>query len=142
MVYLTRREHFNGAHRLFNKNWSAEKNIEVFGKCANTNWHGHNFDLYVTVKGEPDPETGFVMNAHKLSRLLKTEVVDRLDHKNFNIDVPELQGVIPSIENIVQVIWKWIAPKLNGCELYCIKLVETENIYVEYYGDEPLKNKP
>lgn len=136
MVYLTRKEHFNGAHRLSNPAWSDDKNREVFGKCANKNWHGHNFDLYVTVKGKPDPETGFIINAHDLSRILKKEVVEKLDHKNFNMDVPELANTLPSIENIIMLIWKWIAPHLQGCELHCLKLVETENIYVEYYGEK------
>lgn len=135
MVYLTRREHFNGAHRLFNSAWTEEKNDEVFGKCANKNWHGHNFDVFVTVKGEPNPDTGFIMNAHHLSALIKREVVNRLDHKNFNIDVPELAGVLPSTENVVKQIWRWLAPHITECELHCIKLVETENIYVEYYGE-------
>lgn len=135
MVYLTRREHFNGAHRLFNAAWTEEKNDEVFGKCANKNWHGHNFDVFVTVKGEPNPDTGFIMNAHHLSALIKREVVNRLDHKNFNIDVPELVGVLPSTENVVKQIWKWLVPHITECELHCIKLVETENIYVEYYGE-------
>jgi 6-pyruvoyltetrahydropterin/6-carboxytetrahydropterin synthase len=134
LVYLTRREHFNGAHRLFNPAWSEEKNSEVFGKCANKNWHGHNFDLFVTVKGEPDPGTGFVINAHELSGILKKQVVDKLDHKNYNLDVPELTGVMPSIENISMLIWKWVEPHLKNCRLHCVKLVETENIYVEYYG--------
>jgi 6-pyruvoyltetrahydropterin/6-carboxytetrahydropterin synthase len=141
MVYLTRREHFNGAHRLFNANWSDEQNETAFGKCANKNWHGHNFDLFVTVKGVPDPDTGFVINAHDLSRILKNEVVEKLDHKNFNLDVPELAGVQPSIENIVVLIWKWIKPHLKNCNLHCIKLVETENIYVEYYGEGTLDNR-
>lgn len=135
MVYLTRREHFNGAHRLFNPSWSDEQNNAVFGKCANKNWHGHNFDVLVTVKGIPNPNTGFIMNAHELSQLIKREVVDRLDHKNFNTDVPELADVLPSTENVVQQIWKWLTPHIKGCSLHCIKLVETENIYVEYYGD-------
>lgn len=135
MVYLTRREYFNGAHRLFNPSWSDEQNNAVFGKCANKNWHGHNFDVLVTVKGIPNPDTGFIMNAHELSQLIKREVVDRLDHKNFNTDVPELADVLPSTENVVQQIWKWLAPHIKGCSLHCIKLVETENIYVEYYGD-------
>lgn len=136
MVYLTRREHFNGAHRLYQSKWSEDKNFEVFGKCANKNWHGHNFELFVTVKGEPDPETGFVINAHDLSRILKKEVTDRLDHKNFNMDVPELKDKMPSIENIVRLIWTWVEPHLTGCRLHCIKLTETENIYVEYYGEK------
>ena len=135
MVYLTRREHFNGAHRLFNPDWTEEKNDAVFGKCANKNWHGHNFDVFVTVKGEPDSDTGFIMNAHHLSKIIKQEVTDRLDHKNFNMDVPELNGILPSTENVVKQIWKWLEPNITGCKLHCIKLVETENIYVEYYGE-------
>jgi 6-pyruvoyltetrahydropterin/6-carboxytetrahydropterin synthase len=134
MVYLTRREHFNGAHRLSNPKWTDEQNENVFGKCANKNWHGHNFDVFVTVKGQPDPDTGFIMNAHDLSRIMKREIVDRLDHKNFNLDVPELQNVLPSTENIVQQIWKWLEPHITTCQLHCVKLVETENIYVEYFG--------
>lgn len=135
MVYLTRREHFNGAHRLYNNKWSAEQNELTFGKCANKNWHGHNFDVFVTVKGTPNPDTGFIMNAHELSKIMKREIVDRLDHKNFNMDVPELHDVLPSTENVVQQIWKWMAPHITECQLHCIKLVETENIYVEYYGE-------
>ncbi|MBK7148478.1 MAG: 6-carboxytetrahydropterin synthase [Bacteroidetes bacterium] len=135
MVYLTRREHFNGAHRLYNSSWSEEENVRVFGKCANKNWHGHNFDLYVTVKGIPEAGTGFIMNAHELSRIIKREVAERLDHKNFNVDVPELQGVMPSTENVAMQIWKWLAPHITTCTLHCVKLVETENIYVEYFGE-------
>jgi 6-pyruvoyltetrahydropterin/6-carboxytetrahydropterin synthase len=135
MVYLTRREHFNGAHRLFNASWSEEQNDTVFGKCANKNWHGHNFDVFITVKGEPDLSTGFIMNAHHLSTIIKKEVVDRLDHKNFNMDVPEFANILPTTENVVKQIWKWIEPHITGCKLHAIKLVETENIYVEYYGE-------
>lgn len=135
MVYLTRREHFNGAHRLFNPAWTEEHNDAVFGKCANKNWHGHNFDVFVTVKGEPNPDTGFIMNAHELSKIMKREIVERLDHKNFNMDVPELKGVLPSTENVVKQIWKWLAPHITECTLHSIRLVETENIYVEYYGE-------
>lgn len=134
MVFLTRKEHFNGAHCLYNEMWSEEKNKEVFGKCSNRNFHGHNFDVYVTVKGSPHPDTGFVMNAHVLSRIIKKEVVERLDHKNFNMDVPELFGIFPSSENVAIQIWKWILPHIDGCELHCVKLQETENIYVEYFG--------
>lgn len=134
MVFLTRKEHFNGAHCLYNEMWSEEKNKEVFGKCSNRNFHGHNFDVYVTVKGEPHPDTGFVMNAHILSRIIKKEVVERLDHKNFNMDVPELAGKFPSSENVAIQIWNWVAPHIQGCELHCVKLQETENIYVEYFG--------
>ena len=135
MVYLTRREHFNGAHRLFNSTWSEEQNDAVFGKCANKNWHGHNFDVFITVKGEPDPQTGFIMNAHHLSAVIKKEVVARLDHKNFNMDVPEFANILPTTENVIKQIWKWVEPHIKGCKLHAIKLVETENIYVEYYGE-------
>jgi 6-pyruvoyltetrahydropterin/6-carboxytetrahydropterin synthase len=136
MVFLTRREHFNGAHRLYNDGWSEEENRAVFGKCCNKNYHGHNFELFVTVKGAPNPETGFVMNAHLLSKIMKSEVTERLDHKNFNLDIPEFANVLPSSENLVIQIWKWLEPHINGCELHCIKLQETENIYVEYFGNK------
>ncbi|NNC95146.1 MAG: 6-carboxytetrahydropterin synthase [Chitinophagales bacterium] len=134
MVYLTRKEHFNAAHRLYNEDWSESKNLEVYGKCANANWHGHNYDLFVTVKGEPD-ESGFLMNAHHLSKILKKEIVDVLDHKNMNMDVPFLKDVQPTSENLVKIIWQKIQPHLLNCKLHCVKLVETENIFVEYYGE-------
>ena len=100
-VQVIRRERFNAAHRLFNPNWSDEKNEQIFGKCANKNWHGHNFDLFVTVKGKPNPDTGFVMDLKKLKIILQDNVVAKLDHKNFNLDVDFLKDVMPSIENIV-----------------------------------------
>jgi len=134
VVYITRKEHFNAAHKLFRPDWSEQKNDEVFGKCANANWHGHNFDLFVTVKGIPDPETGFVINLKHLSNLLKLEVVDKLDHKNLNLDVDFLFGQMPSIENIVIAIWNQIENKIIGGQLYSIKLYETENNFVEYFG--------
>ena len=99
-VYVTRKMHFNGAHKLYNPSWSEEKNDEVFGRCANKNWHGHNFDLYVTVKGMPHPDTGFVMDLKKLKIIVKDRVVSKLDHQNFNLDVDFLKDVMPSIENI------------------------------------------
>ena len=92
MIYLTRLEHFNAAHKLYNAKWSREQNEEVFGVCANENWHGHNFDLYVTVKGEPNPDTGFVMDVKKLKLLIKEHVIKKVDHKNLNLDVDFLQG--------------------------------------------------
>jgi 6-pyruvoyltetrahydropterin/6-carboxytetrahydropterin synthase len=135
MVYVTRKVHFNGAHKLFNPNWTEEQNDEVFGRCANKNWHGHNFDLYVTVKGIPNPDTGFVMDLKKLKVILEDKVVSKLDHKNFNLDVFFLKDVMPSIENIVIKIWEQIENELPlGATLHCIKLYETENQYVEYYG--------
>jgi 6-pyruvoyltetrahydropterin/6-carboxytetrahydropterin synthase len=135
MVYVTRKVHFNGAHKLFNPNWTEEQNDEVFGKCANKNWHGHNFDLYVTVKGVPNPDTGFVMDLKKLKVILEDKVVSKLDHKNFNLDVDFLKDVMPSIENIVIKLWEQIEHELpQGANLHCIKLYETENQFVEYYG--------
>ena len=136
MVYLTRLEHFNAAHKLYNPQWSREKNEEVFGVCANENWHGHNFELFVTIKGNPDPETGFLFDVKKLSKLIKEHVVDRLDHKNLNIDVPFLQGKMCSTETLAMEIWKQLQPHLpTFVSLHCIKLYETPRIYVEYFGD-------
>ncbi|MFT7589138.1 MAG: 6-pyruvoyltetrahydropterin/6-carboxytetrahydropterin synthase [Limisphaerales bacterium] len=135
MVYLTRKEHFNAAHRLYNKNWSAEKNAEVFGPCANANFHGHNFDLYVTVKGEPDVNTGFIMNAKELSVVITEEVISRYDHKNLNLDVDDFEHIQPSTENFAKKIWNRLEPRIKGATLHKIKLVETENIFVEYYGE-------
>jgi 6-pyruvoyltetrahydropterin/6-carboxytetrahydropterin synthase len=135
MVYLTRIEHFNAAHRLFNPNWTPEKNEAVFGKCANKNWHGHNFELTVTIKGKPDPETGFIFDAKKLS-VIRERVVDRLDHRNLNLDVDFMRDKLCSIENLVMGIWKELEPALpEQVKLHCIKLVETPRIYVEYYGE-------
>jgi 6-pyruvoyltetrahydropterin/6-carboxytetrahydropterin synthase len=134
--YLTRREHFNAAHKLYNPSWTKEKNDEVFGKCANENWHGHNFELFVTVKGSPDPDTGFIVDAKLLSRLIKEHVVDVLDHRNLNLDIPFMKDKICSIENLVFEIWGQLNAKMPlGVSLYCIKLVETPRIYVEYYGE-------
>ncbi|MEN9349603.1 MAG: hypothetical protein RL372_581 [Bacteroidota bacterium] len=135
MVYLTRQEHFNAAHKLYNPNWTNEQNNAVFGVCANENWHGHNYDLYVTVKGNPDPETGFVYDVKKLSQLIKSQVVDKLDHKNLNLDVDFMAGKLCSTENLAIAIWEQLAPHLpSSVELFCIKLYETPRIYVEYFG--------
>ena len=137
MVYLTRIEHFNAAHKLYNPTWSREKNDEVFGKCANDNWHGHNFELYITVKGDPDPDTGFIFDAKKLGALVNEKVLDKLDHRNLNMDVDFMQGKLCSIENLVVGIWNELEPHLPATlQLYSLKLVETSKIYVEYYGDK------
>ena len=136
MVYLTRIEHFNAAHKLFNPEWSRERNEEVFGRCANENWHGHNFELHVTVRGRPDPDTGFVFDAKKLSHIVNERVIDRLDHRNLNLDVDFMRGRICSIENLVMAIWAELAPHLPaGVALYRLKLVETPRIHVEYFGE-------
>ncbi len=140
MVYVTRKEHFNAAHRLFNPSWTAEKNAEVFGPCANVNYHGHNFELIVTVKGTPDPDTGFVIDLKVLSELIKSRVIDKVDHKNLNIDVDFMQGKMASCEIFVMEIWKILAPVIRStaprAQLHYIKLVETSKNYVEYYGED------
>ncbi len=135
-VYLTRRERFNAAHKLWVKDWSEKKNLKVFGKCANKNFHGHNYELFVTVKGTPDPQTGFVMDAKKLSNLIKKEVTNHLDHSNLNKDVKFISNnTQPTTENLVILIWKQLAPHLKKCKLHSIKLYETENIFAEYFGE-------
>jgi 6-pyruvoyltetrahydropterin/6-carboxytetrahydropterin synthase len=137
MVYLTRLEHFNAAHKLYNPGWTREENEAVFGPCANENWHGHNFDLYVTVKGKPDPDTGFVMDVKKLSRLIREKVIAKVDHKNLNLDVDFLSGKMCSTENLAMGIWEQLEPHIPaGITLHCIKLYETPRIYVEYFGDK------
>jgi 6-pyruvoyltetrahydropterin/6-carboxytetrahydropterin synthase len=135
MVYLTRIERFNAAHKLWVAAWSAEQNAAIFGKCSNKNWHGHNYTLYVTVKGKPDPMTGFVMDAKELSQLIKNIITDKLDHSNLNLDVDFIPKALqPTTENLVLLIWHELMPHLKNCQLHCIKLMETENIYAEYYG--------
>jgi 6-pyruvoyltetrahydropterin/6-carboxytetrahydropterin synthase len=136
MVFITRRERFNAAHRLFRPEWSDEKNLEVFGKCSNPNWHGHNYELYITVRGDVNKETGFVANLKELSKILKIIIIDKVDHKNLNVEVDFMKGKIVSTENIAMAIWKELENKIEdiGAELYCVKLVETENNYVEYFG--------
>lgn len=136
MVYLTRQEHFNAAHKLYNPSWSKAQNEAVFGVCANENWHGHNYDLFVTIKGNPDPNTGFLFDVKELSRLIKLYVIDQLDHKNLNMDVSFMEGKMCSTENLALAIWKELAPQLpNSVQLHCIKLYETPRIYVEYFGE-------
>lgn len=135
-VYITRRETFNAAHKLYREDWSNEKNKEVFGKCSNHNWHGHNFIIYVTIKGVPSPETGFVINLKELSQIIKQKVIEPLDHKNLNLDVPFMEGILASTENLVIQIWEQLKPSIKNAngELVKIKLVETENNFVEYFG--------
>jgi len=135
-IYITRRETFNAAHKLWREEWSTEKNLEVFGKCSNHNWHGHNFQLFVTVKGIPNEETGFVINLKTLSKILREKVIEALDHKNLNLDVPFLKGIMASTENIAIAIWDLIEEdvRLNGGELAHIRIIETENNFVDYYG--------
>jgi 6-pyruvoyltetrahydropterin/6-carboxytetrahydropterin synthase len=136
IVYLTRAEHFNAAHKLYNPAWNHQKNEEVFGKCANENWHGHNYELLVTVKGHPDPDTGFVFDVKRLSLIINEHVTEKLDHLNLNVDVDFMKGKMCSTENLAIGIWQQLKPHLPaGVELHCIKLYETPRIYVEYYGE-------
>lgn len=139
MFYISRKEHFNAAHKLYNPTWSKEKNLAVFGPCANENWHGHNFELIVTVKGQPDPETGFVVDLKKLSTLIREQIIERLDHKNLNLDVDFMQGKLASCENLVKGIWDILnreIPKITTHgTLHAIRLYETPRNYVEYFGE-------
>ena len=138
MVYLTRIEKFNAAHKLWVAEWSEDENMTVFGKCSNKNWHVHNYTLSVTVKGKPHPQTGFIIDAKKLGQMIKNIVTEKLDHANLNLDVdfipPHLQ---PTTENLVILIWEQLALHIahEGATLHCIKLAETETIYAEYFGE-------
>lgn len=139
MVYVTRKEHFNAAHKLSNPTWSKAKNEEVFGPCANENFHGHNFELFVTVKGMPDHETGFIVDLKKLSRLIRKEVIDQVDHKNINLDVAFMQGKMASCEILIMEFWKILEPAIKEITdygtLHKLKLVETPRNFVEYFGE-------
>jgi len=139
MIYVSRKEHFNAAHKLYNPAWSAEKNKEVFGPCANENWHGHNFELITTVAGNPDPETGFVIDLKKLSVLIRSEVIDKLDHKNLNLDVDFMKDKMASTENITIEIWKILEPKIAQIskygKLHSLRLYETPRNFVDYFGE-------
>ena len=140
MVYVSRKEHFNAAHKLYNPNWSEEKNKEVFGPCANENWHGHNFELIVTVKGNPDPETGFVVDLKKLSTLIREEIIEKVDHKNLNLDVPFMHGKMASCENLVKEFWDILFPLVKEISdqgnLHQLRLYETPRNFVDYFGGE------
>lgn len=131
-VAVYRRAHFNAAHRLYNPNWSDERNTEVFGLCNNPYFHGHNYELEVKIIGEVDPDTGYVYDLGKLSELIKMHVENKLDHKNLNVEVEEFKNLIPTAEHIVFVIYNLLRPHISeACELY-IKLWETPRNYVEY----------
>ena len=132
MIYITRKEHFNAAHKLFNPLWSEEQNNAVFGKCANKNWHGHNYELFVTVKGKINPDTGFVVNLKDLSTLIRKEVCEVLDHKNLNLDVEEFYDLNPTAENIAVVTYNILRSCLDYKLDLKIKLYETQNNFVEY----------
>lgn len=135
-VRVIRRERFNAAHRLFNPSWSDEKNEQIFGKCANKNWHGHNYNLFVTVEGPIDKDTGYVIDLKVLSDIIKNRIVDKMDHKNLNLEVDFMKDTITTAENIAIKIYEELESdiKATGNYLYSVKLYETENNYVEYYG--------
>jgi 6-pyruvoyltetrahydropterin/6-carboxytetrahydropterin synthase len=135
MVYITRREQFSASHRLYNPEWSDEKNARVFGKCNNPNGHGHNYDIEVTVAGNPPGDTGMVMDLKELAELIQNEIVEKVDHKHLNLDVDFLRGVIPTAENMAVAFWKILEPKIREGRLASIKLYESENNFVEYRGD-------
>ncbi|MEY4939436.1 MAG: hypothetical protein RIQ93_1171 [Verrucomicrobiota bacterium] len=133
-VFITRQVHFNAAHRLFNPTKSQQWNVEQFGLCTNPHWHGHNYVLEVTVRGQPDPDTGYVLNLTELKRILHVAVVDKCDHCNLNTDVDFLRDVIPSTENLVIAFWHEIEPLLPAGKLDCVRLYETPRNFVEYRG--------
>lgn len=138
MVYVSRKEHFNAAHKLYNSSWSASKNEEVFGACANENWHGHNFELTVTVAGNPNSETGFVVDLLKLGKLIRAEIVERVDHKNINLDVDFMEGKMPTIEVLIMEFWKILEPRVDEItpdgRLHKLLLTETNKQFAEYFG--------
>jgi len=133
-VAVTRRITFNAAHRLHNPNMSDEWNRETFGKCNSPNWHGHNYQLYITLEGEPDPDTGFVYDLARLKQIVEENVVSKVDHKNLNLDVPFLRDTLTSTENLAIGIWNQIKPHIEGADLVSVRIVETENNIVEYRG--------
>lgn len=140
MIYISRKEHFNAAHKLYNPRWSKEENERVFGACANEYYHGHNFELTVTVKGKPDPDTGFVMDMKRLGDLTKELVIDKVDHKNLNMDVDFMHNKMASCEVFVEEIWNILAPAIAQAaptaRLHKLLLVETPKNFVEYYGEQ------
>lgn len=136
LVYITRRARFNAAHKLWNPEWTPARNFEVFGKCAGENWHGHNFDVYVTLKGEIDPATGYFINFHDLKAIMKERIEEPLDHKNLNMDVPWLAGKQTSTEVLAMGIWREMEAGLAGhdCALHRVRVWETENNFADYFG--------
>jgi 6-pyruvoyltetrahydropterin/6-carboxytetrahydropterin synthase len=135
MVYVTRRAHFSASHRLFNPTFSDAKNEAVFDKCNNFHGHGHNYRLEVTVKGVPDADTGYVIDLKVLARLIEDEIIDHVDHKHLNFDVDFLRGVIPTAENIAIAFWRILEPKITSGTLHSVRLFESENNFVEYFGE-------
>jgi len=136
MIYLTRRERFSSAHRMYREEWSDEENFRVFGKCSNPLWHGHNYVLYVTVKGELDHLAGYVMNSVRLKEIILEKVISKLDHRNMNLETDFMSGKIATTENLAIGIWNALREDIEkeGAILHCVKIEETENNFIEYYG--------
>jgi 6-pyruvoyltetrahydropterin/6-carboxytetrahydropterin synthase len=136
MIYITRRERFSAAHRMYRKDWTDEENLRVFGKCSNPNWHGHDYSLHVTVKGNVPEEFGFFMNITTLKRIIKERIIDKVDHMNLNLDVSFMRDKIATTENLAIAIWNELKPAIEkeGAVLHCVKIAETENNSIEYYG--------
>src|SRR5690606_9769973 len=137
MIYLTRRERFNAAHKLYREGWTLEQNEAVFGKCSNPNWHGHNYELFVTVKGVVNPETGFVIDLKELKHIITTYVIDKVDHRNINLEVDFMRVKMASTEVLAIEIFHQLKPDIeaHNVRLHSVRLVETENISVEYLGE-------
>jgi 6-pyruvoyltetrahydropterin/6-carboxytetrahydropterin synthase len=136
MIYITRRERFSAAHRMYREEWSDEENFRFFGKCSNPNWHGHDYVLFVTVKGEPSDELGFFMNINTLKQIIKEKIIDKVDHRNLNLEVGFMNSRITTTENLAIAIWNELKPAIEkeGAILHCVKISETENNTIEYYG--------
>jgi 6-pyruvoyltetrahydropterin/6-carboxytetrahydropterin synthase len=135
MVYVTRRAQFSASHRLYNPAFSDEENNRIYDKCNNPSGHGHNYELEVTIAGEPDPETGMVIDLKILKKIINEHVIEKLDHKHLNIDVEFMYGVIPTAENIAKKIWEVLKPQIPSGKLYSLRLYETANNYVDYKGE-------
>jgi 6-pyruvoyltetrahydropterin/6-carboxytetrahydropterin synthase len=138
MLYVTKKIEFSASHRLFNPTFTDSMNDEIFDKCNNFFGHGHNYVLEVTVAGTPNPETGYVIDLKKLKRIIKNEIYDKVDHKHLNHDVAFLKGIIPTAENITIIFWKILKDKISDGKLYKLRLYESENSYVEYFGDDEI----
>jgi len=136
MIYLTRRERFSSAHRMFREELSEDENRQIYGKCSNPLWHGHNYVLYVTVKGDIDPEIGYFMNANRLKDIITERVVNKLDHRNMNLETEFMKGKVATTENLAISIWNELEDsiKTEGALLHCVRIEETENNFIEYYG--------
>lgn len=135
MIYLTRRETFSASHRLHNPDLSDEENLKIYGKCSNPNGHGHNYILEIVVAGEIDPKTGYVIDLKKLKTIILENVVNKVDHKNLNMDVDFMKGIIPTTENLAIAVWKELKNKISPASLYAVKIKETENNFIEYRGE-------